>query len=99
VGRGKTESCDLILRQASAVNILWVKTAFTIEDFANRHLADLQTAAREIVDSLREANKYEIGAVVSELTAGQFWVIHVARMCQSLRSMSAVPPIAPESMR
>jgi IclR family mhp operon transcriptional activator len=35
-----------------AVNILWVKTAFTIEDFANRHLADLQAAAREIVESL-----------------------------------------------
>ena len=40
-------------RVHGAVNILWVKTAFTIENFANRHLADLQTAAREIVDSLR----------------------------------------------
>jgi IclR family mhp operon transcriptional activator len=40
-------------RVHAAINILWVKTAFTIDDFANRHLADLQTAAREIVDSLR----------------------------------------------
>ena len=36
-----------------AINILWIRTAFTVEDFAARHLADLQTAAREIVDSLR----------------------------------------------
>jgi IclR family transcriptional regulator, mhp operon transcriptional activator len=41
-------------RVHGAINILWVKTAFTIEDFAARHLADLRTAAREIVDSLRK---------------------------------------------
>jgi IclR family transcriptional regulator, mhp operon transcriptional activator len=39
-------------RVHGSINILWVKTAFTIEDFAGRHLADLQAAAREIVNSL-----------------------------------------------
>ena len=39
-------------RVHGAINILWVKTAYTVEDFAARHLADLQTAAREIVSSL-----------------------------------------------
>jgi IclR family mhp operon transcriptional activator len=39
-------------RVHGAINILWVKTACTIENFADRHLADLQAAAREIVDSL-----------------------------------------------
>ena len=36
-----------------SVNILWIKTAFTIDEFAARHLADLQTAGREIVTALR----------------------------------------------
>ena len=40
-------------RVHGSINILWIRTAFTVEDFAARHLADLQTAAREIVDSLR----------------------------------------------
>ena len=35
-----------------AINILWVKTAYSVEDFARRHLADLQAAAREIIPSL-----------------------------------------------
>ena len=39
-------------RVHGSVNILWVKTAFTIEEFAARHLADLQTAAQEIICSL-----------------------------------------------
>jgi IclR family mhp operon transcriptional activator len=39
-------------RVHGAINIMWAKTAYTIEDFASRHLADLQAAAREIVDSL-----------------------------------------------
>ena len=39
-------------RVHGAINILWVKTAHTLEDFANRHLADLQAAAQEIVGSL-----------------------------------------------
>lgn len=32
-----------------SVNILWIRTAFTIEQFASRHLDRLQQAAREIV--------------------------------------------------
>jgi IclR family transcriptional regulator, mhp operon transcriptional activator len=39
-------------RVHGSINILWVKTAFTIEDFANSHLSELQEAAREIVSSL-----------------------------------------------
>jgi IclR family mhp operon transcriptional activator len=44
-------------RVHGAVNILWVKTAYTIEDFAKSHLADLQGAAQEIVDSLKRTTK------------------------------------------
>jgi IclR family mhp operon transcriptional activator len=40
-------------RVHGSINILWIKTAFTIDDFAARHLADLQAAAREIVNSLQ----------------------------------------------
>ena len=39
-------------RVHGSINILWVKTAFSIEYFASRHLADLQAAADEIVSSL-----------------------------------------------
>jgi hypothetical protein len=31
-----------------------VKTAYSVEDFAARHLADLQAAAEEIVSSLHK---------------------------------------------
>ena len=44
-------------RVHGSINILWIKTAFTVEEFAARHLADLQAAAREIVDSLQEPTK------------------------------------------
>jgi IclR family mhp operon transcriptional activator len=40
-------------RVYGSINILWIKTAFTIEEFAARHLADLQAAGREIVASLK----------------------------------------------
>jgi IclR family mhp operon transcriptional activator len=40
-----------------SINILWIRTAFTVEDFAARHLADLQEAAREIVSSLQRPTK------------------------------------------
>ena len=40
-------------RAYGSINMLWVKTAFTVEGFAARHLADLQGAAREIVSSLQ----------------------------------------------
>jgi IclR family mhp operon transcriptional activator len=39
-------------RVHGSINILWIKTAFTVEQFAAKHLADLQDAAREIVSSL-----------------------------------------------
>jgi IclR family mhp operon transcriptional activator len=39
-------------RVHGSINILWIRTAFTIEEFAARHLADLQAAASEIVASL-----------------------------------------------
>jgi IclR family mhp operon transcriptional activator len=40
-------------RLYGSINILWIKTAFTIEEFAAWHLADLQAAGREIVTALR----------------------------------------------
>jgi IclR family mhp operon transcriptional activator len=40
-------------RVFGAVNMLWLRTAFTVEAFAERHLADLQAAAAEIVAVLR----------------------------------------------
>src|SRR5262249_14324446 len=38
-------------------HILWIKNAFTIQEFAARHLADLRAAAAEIVDSLRDSTR------------------------------------------
>lgn len=46
-------------RVHGSINILWIKTAFTIEEFADRHLADLRAAAAEIVRSLRAGAKVE----------------------------------------
>jgi IclR family mhp operon transcriptional activator len=40
-------------RVVGAINIVWLRTAFTVEAFAGRHLSDLQAAASEIVGSLR----------------------------------------------
>jgi IclR family mhp operon transcriptional activator len=40
-------------RVYGSINILWIKTAFTIEEFAGRHLADLQAAGREIVAAVK----------------------------------------------
>jgi IclR family mhp operon transcriptional activator len=39
-------------RVYGSLNILWIRTAFTVEQFAARHLVDLQEAAQEIVTSL-----------------------------------------------
>ena len=36
-----------------AINILWIRTAFTVDEFATRHLEDLQASAREIIHALR----------------------------------------------
>jgi IclR family mhp operon transcriptional activator len=44
-------------RVHGAINILWIKTAFTIEEFAARHLADLNAAAADIVTSLRSGGR------------------------------------------
>jgi IclR family mhp operon transcriptional activator len=41
-------------RVHGSINLLWIRTAFTVEGFAARHLADLQVAAAEIVDTLRQ---------------------------------------------
>jgi IclR family mhp operon transcriptional activator len=40
-------------RAYGSINILWIKTAFTVEEFAAQHLNDLQMAAGEIVTALR----------------------------------------------
>lgn len=42
-------------RVYGSINILWIKTAFTVEEFAARHLAELQGAAQEIVSSLQRS--------------------------------------------
>ena len=44
-------------RVHGSINFRWIRTAFTVEDFAARHLADLQDAAREIVGSLRRPGR------------------------------------------
>src|SRR5262249_6775079 len=44
-------------RAHGSINILWIKTAVAVEEFAAPHLADLQAAAQEIVSSLRRAAK------------------------------------------
>jgi IclR family transcriptional regulator, mhp operon transcriptional activator len=40
-----------------AINMLWLRPAFSVEAFAARHLSDLQTAAAEIVSSLRRRTR------------------------------------------
>jgi IclR family mhp operon transcriptional activator len=42
-------------RVHGSINILFARTVSTVEEFAARHLADLQGAAQEIVDSLRNS--------------------------------------------
>jgi IclR family mhp operon transcriptional activator len=44
-------------RVLGAINMLWLKTAFSIEAFASRHLADLQEAAVQIVNALQKRTK------------------------------------------
>lgn len=43
-------------RVYGSINILWIRTAFTIEEFAARHLVDLQAAGHEIVSALRSSS-------------------------------------------
>jgi IclR family mhp operon transcriptional activator len=40
-------------RVHGSINILWIKAAFPVEEFAARHLADLKAAAQEIVTAVR----------------------------------------------
>lgn len=40
-------------RVLGAINMLWLKKAFSIEEFASRHLTELQDAAAEIVNAVR----------------------------------------------
>jgi IclR family transcriptional regulator, mhp operon transcriptional activator len=44
-------------RVYGVINILWIRTAFTIEQMASMHLRDLQAAADEIVAAVRAARK------------------------------------------
>jgi len=44
-------------RVHGSINILWVKTAFTIEEFATGHLFNLQAAAQEIIESLHRTER------------------------------------------
>ena len=44
-------------RVHGSINFRWIKTAFTVGEFAARHLTDLQDAAREIVSSLQRPVK------------------------------------------
>jgi IclR family mhp operon transcriptional activator len=46
-------------RVYGSINLLWIRTAFTTEEFAARHLADLQGAAAEIVEALRQQPGYQ----------------------------------------
>lgn len=41
------------MRTYGSINLLWIKSAFSIEEFAARHLADLKNAAAEIAETLR----------------------------------------------
>ena len=44
-------------RVLGSINIVWLRTASTVEAFAARHLFDLQAAAAEIVSSLRSRSR------------------------------------------
>jgi IclR family mhp operon transcriptional activator len=44
-------------RVIGAINMLWLRPAFSVEAFAARYLPDLQAAAVEIVGSLRQRSR------------------------------------------
>jgi IclR family transcriptional regulator, mhp operon transcriptional activator len=56
-----TALCDGT-RIYGSMNLLWIKKAFTVEEFAAQHLTDLQDAAREIVSSLRRSINRSTGS-------------------------------------
>jgi len=45
-------------RVLGSINIVWLKTAFSVEVFAARHLNQLQETAAEIVDAVRHRKKH-----------------------------------------
>jgi IclR family transcriptional regulator, mhp operon transcriptional activator len=45
-------------RVYGSLNILWIKAAFSVEQFAERHLADLQQAAADIVDAVDQSRRF-----------------------------------------
>jgi IclR family mhp operon transcriptional activator len=47
-------------RVYGSINILWIKTAFTIDEFAARHLADLRAAGDEIVTALKATSRRKV---------------------------------------
>ncbi len=49
-------------RVYGAINLLWIKTAFPIDEFAAVHLPALKAAARDIVEAMvREQRRQRIG--------------------------------------
>jgi IclR family mhp operon transcriptional activator len=40
-----------------SINIMWIKAAFTVEEFSTRHLGDLKAAASEIVGAMQRPAK------------------------------------------
>lgn len=44
-------------RVIGAINMLWLRPAFTVEAFASRYLRDLQAAGEEIVGALRQRSR------------------------------------------
>jgi IclR family mhp operon transcriptional activator len=53
-------------RVHGSINILWIRAAFTVEDFAARHLLDLRDAAHEIVASLQRSTGKQRGLRASD---------------------------------
>jgi IclR family mhp operon transcriptional activator len=49
-------------RVYGAINLLWIKTAFSIEEFASLHLQTLQAAAREIVEAMLQEQRRQRSA-------------------------------------
>ncbi len=44
-------------RVYGAINLLWIKTAFPVEEFASVHLPALKTAAHEIVEAVLQERR------------------------------------------
>jgi IclR family transcriptional regulator, mhp operon transcriptional activator len=44
-------------RVYGAINLLWIKTAFPVDEFASVHLPALKAAAREIVEAMLQERR------------------------------------------